>query len=190
MRVRRDVARALAGVDDHPPAGGQRPLVLRDLVALRQVGIEVVLAGEHRRLVHVALERQRRGQRQVDRLRVHHRQRAGQPEAHRADVGVGGGAELGAAAAEDLGRGAQLRVDLEADDGLVGDAAPRPPGSRARARGHHRGVDVAGEGLEVLDEHRRQLRRLGVVGRRVLPGAARVEHRRRHVGTAWSAPRR
>src|SRR4029079_9579787 len=37
----------------------QRQLVLRDLVALRQVGIEVVLAREDRRLVDRAAERQR-----------------------------------------------------------------------------------------------------------------------------------
>ena len=52
-------------------------------------------------------------------LPVEHRQRAGQPEAHRADVGVRRIAEVGGAAAEDLGLGQQLDVDFESDDRLV-----------------------------------------------------------------------
>ena len=98
--------------------GGERPVVLRDLVALGQVGIEVVLAREHRRRMHRAAERERGARRQFHRAPVEHRQRPRQPEADRAQRGVGLGAEARGAAAEDLGRGQQLRVDLEADDRL------------------------------------------------------------------------
>src|SRR6185312_17485575 len=55
----------------------------------------------------------------LDALLVEHRQRPREPEAHRADVGVGLGAELVGAAAEQLGLGRELAVDLEADDRLV-----------------------------------------------------------------------
>jgi hypothetical protein len=52
--------------------------------------------------------------------RVEHGQRAGEAEAHGTDVGVGRIAEAGAAAAEHLALRQQLRVNLEADDGLNG----------------------------------------------------------------------
>ena len=47
---------------------------------------------------------------------VQDRQRARQPEADGTERGVRLGAEPGGAAAEDLGGGQQLRVNLEADD--------------------------------------------------------------------------
>ena len=84
-------------------AGRQRLLVLRDLIALGKIGIEVILAREHRALVHVAAERQRRGHGEIDRLAVEHRQRAGQAEAHRAGVRVGRRAKGRRTAAENLG---------------------------------------------------------------------------------------
>ena len=52
----------------------------------------------------------------ADGLAVQHGQRAGQAQADGADVGVGLVAEAVAAGAEDLGRGQELDVDLEADD--------------------------------------------------------------------------
>ena len=54
--------------------------------------------------------------RQLHGSAVQHRQRAGQAEADRADVRVRRRAERASAAAEDLGGGQQLRVDLEPDD--------------------------------------------------------------------------
>ena len=50
------------------PAGGKRDVVLADLVALRQVGIEVVLAVEDRPRRDLAAERQRDHQPEVHRL--------------------------------------------------------------------------------------------------------------------------
>ena len=65
-------------VDAHvaePPAAAQRLVVLADLVALGQVGIEVVLAVEDRARRELGAERQADHQPEVDRLGVRHRQR-------------------------------------------------------------------------------------------------------------------
>ena len=84
------------------PSIGQRPLVLRDLVALRQVGVEVVLPLEDRDLVDAAAERERGAQRQRHRLARGHRQRARQRQAHGADERVRRRPEAVGAAAEQL----------------------------------------------------------------------------------------
>src|SRR5690606_9877555 len=101
-----------------PAVRRQRLIELRDLVPLGQVRIEVVLAREPADLVHRAVQAERGARAQLHRAPVHDRQRAGQPETHRADVRVRRGAELGRVRAEQLGRGRELDVDLEADDGL------------------------------------------------------------------------
>ena len=115
-----DPRRAAAGGDLEAAAERQRPLVLRDLIALRQVRIEVVLPREDRRRLHVAAERQRRLDRVVDRLAVEHRQRA------RAARGTPDRPANSAAAPNAVLQPqkilvcvSQLRVDLEADDRLV-----------------------------------------------------------------------
>ena len=113
-----DACAAPAGVEAERAVGRERPLVLRDLVALGQVRIEVVLPREDRLRVDPAAERQRRSIGQLHGPAVQDRQRARQPEADGTQLGVGLGAEAGAAAAEDLGGGQELRVDLQADDGL------------------------------------------------------------------------
>ena len=66
----------------------------------------------------LAAERQRGARRQLHRMTIEDRQRAGQAETDRAQRGIGLGAEARGAAAENLGGGQQLRVDLEADDGF------------------------------------------------------------------------
>ena len=87
----RGVLLEVHAVDPHAgqlAAAAQRLVVLGDLVALRQVGVEVVLAVEDRARRDLAAEREADHQAEVDRARVDHRQRAGQPEADRAGVGV------------------------------------------------------------------------------------------------------
>src|SRR5207302_699055 len=81
------------------PVAGERDVVLGDLVALGQVGIEVVLAVEDRPRGQVALERQRDHQREVHGLGVGGRKRAGVAEADRARARVGLLAERQRAAA-------------------------------------------------------------------------------------------
>ena len=128
---------ALAGVVFHVDAGdadapgdavhddideavlGEGLVVLRDLVALRKVGIEVVLAGEAGVRADLAVQREGALDGQFDGLAAEHGEGAGKAEADRADVGVGRRAETGGTAAEDLGGGGQLDVDFEADYGFV-----------------------------------------------------------------------
>ena len=96
-----------------------RLVVLADLVVLRLVRVEVVLPGEPAPRRDVAVQRQPDADGRLDGGLVEHRQRTGQPQAHRAHLGVGLGAELVGAPAEHLGRGRQLDVDLHAQHGVV-----------------------------------------------------------------------
>jgi len=98
---------------------GQRSLVLGDLIALRKVRIEVVLAREDGLALDLTAQRERRLDREVDGLAVQHRQRARQPETHRARLRVGWRAERRRAPAEDLRAGQQVGVDLKPDDSFV-----------------------------------------------------------------------
>ncbi len=121
---------------------GQRNVVLGDLVALGQVGIEVVLAVEDRTRRQLAAQGHADHEPEVHGLGVRRGQRAGVPQADRAGERVGVLAERQLAATEHLGPGAQLHVDLQPDDGLVcalGHGVRHAPGSRrsrwpARAR--------------------------------------------------------
>ena len=134
MRCRRTRAEAAAGGDLHVPVGGQRLVVLRDLVALRQVRVEVVLAREDRRRLHgAAAWPARRGWPGSPRGGSARAARPGSPRHTGQTLVLGGVAEAVAAAAEDLGRGQELDVDLEADDRLV----PRQHALPGRGRRGH-----------------------------------------------------
>src|SRR5579864_7597417 len=74
-------------------------------------------------VTHLAVEGGPDPHGELDGLAVEHGQRPGEPEAHRADVGVGLVAERVAAPAEQLGLGPQLAVHLETDDRLPAAAA-------------------------------------------------------------------
>ena len=106
-------------VDLGPALERDRLVVLRGLEVLRHVRVEVVLPREPAPLGDLAVQRQPDPDRRLDGLAVDDRHRARQPEAHRADLGVGLGAELGRAAAEHLRRGVELDVDLEPEGGVV-----------------------------------------------------------------------
>ena len=98
----------------------QGQVVLRDLVALRQVGIEVVLAVPAGHLRDRGANRQSRRQNVLDGALVDHRQRPGQAEADGTRQRVWcRAAHVGRTAAEHLGRSLQLDVDLDADYDLV-----------------------------------------------------------------------
>jgi hypothetical protein len=98
---------------------GKRLIVLRNLVALGEVWIEVILAREDRVLADLAVERHGREYRELYCLPIQHGQGTRQAETHRADIGVRGISELGRAAAEDFGLSQELDVDFESDDRLV-----------------------------------------------------------------------
>ncbi len=133
----RGVLLEVHAVDAHVaevPATAQGLVVLADLVALGEVGIEVVLAVEDRPRRELAPERHADHQAEVDRLRVGDRQRARQAEADLARARVRRLAERQRAAAEHLRPRAELDVDLEADDRLVRHAGGRGSVGRAHAR--------------------------------------------------------
>ena len=131
-----ELRRVLLEVDAVQPhvaqvaACAERDVVLGDLVALGEVGIEVVLAVEDRPRGDLAAERQPHHQPEVDGLGVGHRQRAGQPEADRAGARVRLLAEAQRAAAEHLRARRELHVDLEADHRLVRRHARAPEPSK------------------------------------------------------------
>ena len=89
---------------------------LRDLIALRQVGVEIVLAVKGGPEVDVCLEAKARAHRLFDAIFVDHRQHAGHRRIHKGHVRVGLGAELGRGPREELGIGAHLGMHLHADD--------------------------------------------------------------------------
>src|SRR5207244_10315736 len=76
-----DLLVAVGGRQRKASATAERLLVLADLVALRQVGVEVVLAREDRVLGDLAVEREPELDRVLDRLGVRHGQRARKREA-------------------------------------------------------------------------------------------------------------
>ena len=110
-RLAVDVDLDLALADD-------RLLVLADLIALRQVGIEVVLAVEDAAQVDRRLEAEPGAHRLLDALGVDHRQHAGHRRIDERDVAVGLAAERGRGAGEQLGLRGDLGVHLETDDDL------------------------------------------------------------------------
>ena len=106
-------------VDVHVALEADRLVVLRRLEVLGHVRVEVVLPREPAPLRNFAVQRQPDPDRRLDRLAVDDRHRAGQAQAGRADLGVRVGAELRRAAAEHLGHGVELDVDLEAQRRVV-----------------------------------------------------------------------
>ncbi len=113
-----DLHRLAVDVDLDLALADDRLLVLADLIALRQVGVEVVLAVEHASEVDRRLEAEPGAHGLRDALGVDHRQHAGHRRVDQRDMAVGLGAELGGSAGEQLGARSDLRVHLEADDDL------------------------------------------------------------------------
>src|SRR5579863_6313952 len=128
LHVGADYADPFTARQLQPPVDIDRDVVLADLVVLRHVGVEIVFPVEQGRL-HRAVQGGADADRVLDSLPVEHRQRPGQAEANRADVGVGLIAKSIAATAKKLRLGPELAVDLKSDDDL-------PAADNARA-GHY-----------------------------------------------------
>ena len=96
-----------------------RDLELADLVALGQIGVEVIFAGKDAFGCNVRAHCQTELDGALHRPSVHDGQRAGQCQVHSAGLGVGLGAERGRGAAENLGFCCQLGVGFKADDDFV-----------------------------------------------------------------------
>ncbi len=102
---------------------------LTDLIALGQVGVEVVLAVEDVDAVKRCADRQAKLDRTFDRALVQHRQHAGQRDINRAGLGVGRCAEGSTAARKNLGTGGELGMHLQPNNGLP--LHFKPSGARA-----------------------------------------------------------
>src|SRR5690606_1980833 len=89
-----------------------------DLVALRQVRVEVVLAVEPAPFVDLRFDRHAGAHRLADALAVRHRQHARHRRIDQADLAVRLRSERGRGAREQLGVAGDLRVDFEADHDL------------------------------------------------------------------------
>src|SRR5690606_25587728 len=127
---------AVAAVAErHPAAETEGRVELADLVALREVRVEVVLAVEAAQGLHTPLEREGGTHRLHDRARVEHRQHAGQPGVDHGDAGVRLAAEGDRGVREQLRRDVELDVDLEADRRAeAGDAHRAAPSSACTQR--------------------------------------------------------
>src|SRR5439155_14278283 len=113
-----DDARRPVDLDLETAVFGQRLLVLGDLVVLRHVRVVVVFAREAARVVHATVERERGADAELDRAAVDDGKHARHSLADRARLAVRRRPEGRRTAAEHLRPREELRVDLEADDGL------------------------------------------------------------------------
>ena len=133
-----DLARAVLEQDLDVAVLDDRLLVLADLVALRQVRIEVILAREDRAARHAGADGEPEHDCHAHGFAVQHRQHAGVAEVHEVRLDVRRRAVGGRRAGEDLRARRELRVDLEADDGF-----PFHGGAHANAGGMRRCQSVA-----------------------------------------------
>jgi len=97
----------------------QGQFVLGNLVALGEIGIEIILPGKNRFFIDPAVGGQGHFQGEIHGLAVQDRQSPGHPQADLADLGVGRGSEMGGAAAENLAGGQEFGVDFQPDNRFV-----------------------------------------------------------------------
>src|SRR5439155_8553233 len=129
-----DLDAALGRRQRDRPVHAERLVVLGDLVALRQVGVEVVLAVEDGPAGDVTAERVAEQDRHLDRALVRHWQSPRMREADRARARVLRREVLELAAAEHLRPRLQVDVDLEPDDRLPAHASLGGTKSNSSAR--------------------------------------------------------
>ena len=102
-------------VQRHLATRAQGQIVLRDLIILRHVRIEIILAIEFTERRNFAAEHQSRQHRQAQRLVIHHRQRARQAETDRTGQRIRLRPKLDRASAKHLRARLQLDVYFETD---------------------------------------------------------------------------
>src|SRR3990172_2043817 len=113
-------------LDFYPAVLAERQIVLRDLVALHQVRVVVVLPVKLRLLWYLAVESKPRHDRKLHRALIDDRENARHAEGDRADRGIGRRVQGGhGAGAEHYAARQQLGVDLQAYDRLVPDGGSR-----------------------------------------------------------------
>ncbi len=104
---------------------------LAHLIALGQVGIEVVLAIEYRALADLGIDSQAKAHGLGQSQFIQYRQGARQGQVKDIGLGVGLGTKFGGAAGEQFGLRVQLHVDFEANDSFPFHdyaSCPRPAG--------------------------------------------------------------
>ena len=102
-------------IDQQLPFTHDRMVQLADLIALRKIGIKVVLAIEPAVFVDLRLDCHAGTHGLADAFAVGNRKHAGHRSIDEADLRVGLGTESRAGTAEQLGVGRDLRVDFQAD---------------------------------------------------------------------------
>ena len=105
-----------ASVDGYVALAHDRRLVLADLVALRQIRIEIILPVEHRFEIDLGVEAKAGAHRLTHAFRVDHRQHAGHGGIDQRHVRVRFAAECGRRAGKQLRLRGHLGMHLHADD--------------------------------------------------------------------------
>ncbi len=106
------------GLNQQFPLAHQRVIELADLVSLRQIGIEVVLAVEPAPCIDLRLDRHAGAHRLADAFAVGHGQHAGHGRIDEADLRIGLCPEGSRRTGKQLGLAGHLRMDFEADHDL------------------------------------------------------------------------
>ena len=114
-----DLLRAVLGFDFQPAVLADGQVELGNLVAGREIRIEVVLAGENGALVDVAVRGQTHQGGVMHGLGIDPGQGPGHAGTDLAGIGVRRLAESIRTGAEQLGLGRKLNMHLEADDGFI-----------------------------------------------------------------------
>ena len=104
--------------DSERPVRGERFVILRDLIALRQVRVKIIFPRKDRRFLDLQSECKGGPRSEIDHPPVENRQSSGQAKAHGARVRVRLRAGLDSTPAKYLCRGRKLGMDLHADDGF------------------------------------------------------------------------
>src|SRR5579863_3737902 len=99
-------------LDHHLALADYRRLVLADLVALRQIRIEIVLAVEDRAQIDLRIQAKPGPYSLFDAFLVDHRQHARHRRIDQRDMGIGLAAELRRSSREQLGARSDLGMDL------------------------------------------------------------------------------
>ena len=108
----------LVRVENQLPFAHNRVVELADLIALRQIGVEVVLAVEAGILVDLRLDRHAGAHSLTDTFRIRNGQHAGHRRIDQRNLRVGLCAEFSRSSAEQLGIAGDLRVDFKANHDL------------------------------------------------------------------------
>ena len=99
----------------HAAVRAQRHVVLRNLIIFRHIRVEIIFAIELADRRDIASEHQSRQHGHAQRFLIHHRQRAGQPEANRTSVRVRLGAKFNRRSAKHFGSRLELHVHFQSD---------------------------------------------------------------------------